>query len=148
MIQQCKAGFLFVGILLLMGVAIQASEAFYTIQGTVRYAAPGDIYLFLVDEAGFKKPLTGIRTIKIEQHQLSMDKGEIDFKMEQIPEGIYGIRCYLDKNRNGRLDAGLFGPSEPWDMSWNRDRPSAWPRFEQMSFPVDGKTPRIYLVLE
>jgi len=35
------------------------------------------------------------------------------FVFNDVKAGIYGIRCFQDQNNDGKLNIGMFGPSEP-----------------------------------
>jgi uncharacterized protein (DUF2141 family) len=62
----------------------------------------------------------------------------VPFSFLKIPGGEYGIRVFVDTNRNGKLDRGLLGPREPWGMSWRGKRASRIPRFKDIAFRLVG----------
>lgn len=119
----------------------------YTIEGEVLYAKKGKIYLYLVDKEGFKTPLTGLQTIVLNTDQSDNRNGRISFRFMNVRPGTYGIRCFQDTNGNRKMDRGLFGPAEPWGMSWNTKKPSGWPRFEKIAFPVNSDLKPIIIKL-
>ena len=92
----------------------------YSINGKVLVKDLGVLFVYLVDEKQFKIPLTGIQTQTDTITQKHLEKGYIEFSFKNIPEGIYGIRVIIDKNNNQKLDRGLFGPSEPWGMFFQK----------------------------
>ena len=75
------------------------------------------------------------------------DRGEqeIPFIFPGIAEGKYGIRVYVDTNNNEKLDRGLLGPSEPWGMSWQGRPKRGIPRFDDISFYVEGDIENILI---
>ena len=66
-----------------------------------------------------------------------LNKKKVSFKFEGIQKGTYGIRCFQDENGNGKLGKGMFGPKEPWGMSWQGDKPAKWPKFKHIAFNVN-----------
>jgi uncharacterized protein (DUF2141 family) len=65
----------------------------------------------------------------------------------QIPPGRYAISAFEDKNGNGTLDMGLFGPKEPsafWPAfnGWHK------PRFEEVYFTVNADIPHADITLK
>ena len=120
-----------------------AAEELYSLSGVVEYSGPGSIYIYVVDEESSGTPNHGIRWAT-----LVPDGEDLPFAFDAIPAGRYGIRCFQDRNQNGRLDRGIFGPTEPWAMSWQDEEPRAWPRWEDWSFEVNRDLRDITLVLE
>lgn len=116
--------------------SVFAEENLYTISGKVRYEGNGDIYIYLVNEEMFLKPLVGLQTIILKTELANDTTLNRSFQFKAVKAGLYGIRCFQDTNGNGKLDRGLFGPKEPWGMSWNSEKPLKWPRFENIVFQV------------
>jgi len=104
-----------------------------TITGECSVRGSGRLYVFLVDATHFGEPLKGNRVFTEEVHARLGELEEVPFSF-QVPGGRYGLRCFLDTNANGELDRGLFGPAEPWGMSWRDARPRGFPRFSDISF--------------
>jgi uncharacterized protein (DUF2141 family) len=46
------------------------------------------------------------------------------------------VRAFIDQDGDGRLGRGLFGPTEPWALSWKERRTRAIPRFTDVEFRV------------
>jgi len=93
----------------------------------------GKIIVFLVDEATFKRPQTGIDTVIIKP------LGRIvHFTFKFCKKGTYGIRCFYDLNNNGILDKGMFGPTEPYGFSWKSGKKFPFD-FSDISFFADSK---------
>ena len=138
---------LVIGILLFINLLnpLKAEDKKYTITGNIHFYGKGNIHIFLVNEKIFKNPLTGLQTIILAVDQSNFGNTRISFDFQGVRTGTYGIRCFQDTNGNGKLDRGLFGPSEPWGMSWNSERASRWPRFENITFQVDSD---MYLNME
>lgn len=110
----------------------------YTVEGKILFEGTGDIHIFLVTEERFKTPLEGLQELVLEIGPDEIRKKKAFFRLEGVEQGRYGIRCFQDVNGNGKLDKGLFGPSEPWGMSWQRKKPSGWPRFKGIAFEVNS----------
>lgn len=106
------------------------------------------VYIYLVNEESAKKPLTGVKSIVVYPQDKDMNAGYIEFSFQDIPKGIYGIRCFQDTNSNGTLDKGLFGPAEPWGMSWSKEQRSKWPKFKNYSFILEKDIDEIEIYLE
>jgi uncharacterized protein (DUF2141 family) len=120
----------------------------FTIEGTISFEEPGDIYIFLVTEQGFKTPLTGLQKVILKIGPDEIQKRKLSFEFKDVRRGTYGIRCFQDVNGNGKLDKGLFGPKEPWGMSWQRQRPSKWPIFGHIAFEVTSDIRDIHIQLK
>lgn len=109
-----------------------------SISGEIHFNCKGDIYVYLVDKETFKVPFTGIEKLFIEISDSLYKEKRVKYKFEGLGKGEYGIRCYQDNNDNGKLDKGLFGPKEPWRMSWKKGKPAKWPKFKHISFDLDS----------
>lgn len=117
----------------------------YTISGKVLVEDAGVLFIYLVDEQQFKTPLTGIQTRIDTITQKHLAQGFVAFSFQNIPEGIYGIRVFIDTNNNQKLDRGLFGPTEPWGMSFPGKRKSGIPKFKNISFQVNNDIDEIVI---
>lgn len=120
----------------------------FTIAGTIRLRSRGTLYLLLTNKELFKEFYQGLRHRVIDPDSTARRKGRVPFRFQDIPPGTYALRCYQDENGNEKLDMGLLGPSEPWDMSWNDNRPLGIPRFHHCAFDLTGDTANIVLELE
>jgi uncharacterized protein (DUF2141 family) len=62
----------------------------------------------------------------------------------QVPDlkpGTYAIKCYIDVNKNGRLDIGWNNtPTEPYGFSLNVGRLTGLPTYDMASFTVHEGT--------
>lgn len=108
-----------------------------SISGKIHFNRPGIIFVYLVDEEHSKVPLSGV-LLKIYPDQNAVDAGFVSFLFSNLEQGTYGIRCFQDLNNNGKLDKGLFGPSEPWGFSWNKQPPPNGPSFSNYSHRVSA----------
>ncbi len=62
----------------------------------------------------------------------------------EVPEGVWGITGFYDKNENGVLDTNLVGmPTEPYAFSNNARGEFGPPSFEQIAFEVGKETPEM-----
>jgi uncharacterized protein (DUF2141 family) len=125
---------------LALGIAVAAPAHpldLFTVSGECRVTGQGLLHVFLVDERSFSVPMSGIQVATTMLGASGSKAQRVAFAFA-VPQGTYGIRCFLDVNENGGLDRGLFGPVETWGMSWRARRPSGFPRFEDISFAVAG----------
>ena len=113
-------------------LTLNAQELF-TISGSIAYKGEEPVYVYLVDEEIAKIPFTGIQTLVLTPAESG---GTLPFSFISITAGTYGIRCFQDTNKNGELDRGMFGPKEPWGMSWQGEKPRKWPRWDDFSFEL------------
>ena len=123
----------------------------YSIEGSINIKGlkkPGILYINLVDEKIFSTPLDGIRKIKMTIDRNKMELPNIRFNFKGLTKGTYGIRFFIDTDKNGKLNKGLLGPSEPWGMSWNRKRPFGWPKFKYISFKITEPITKIEMNVE
>jgi uncharacterized protein (DUF2141 family) len=103
----------------------------FRISGTLNLRnTNGTIHITVVDQEHFDIPQSGLDTLV-----LQVNSKRIRYEFSNIPKGTYGIRCFQDLNGNGKLDKGLFGPSEPWALSWRDDKRFP-PRFKDISFDL------------
>ncbi|MGM0532131.1 MAG: DUF2141 domain-containing protein [Bacteroidota bacterium] len=122
----------------------------HTIRGTIHNIQKDSdkkeavIRLFLLDKDSFHKPYEGIRQKVI---QIEEGKSSVDFAIENVKSGTYGLRCYQDENHNGKLDRFLIIPKEPWTLSWKNNEKSIPPKFEDISFRVNSNV-KVDLFLE
>jgi uncharacterized protein (DUF2141 family) len=126
-----------------MAIPVIGQAEQYRISGSVLVEEAGMLYVFLVDEAQFAVPFSGIEEMVIELEK--KQEHEIPFSFSGIPEGEYGIRVYVDTNGNEKLDRGLFGPSEPWGMSWQDEPKRGIPRWKDIFFLVERNIENILI---
>ncbi|WP_319559750.1 DUF2141 domain-containing protein [Marispirochaeta sp.] len=134
----CKNSILFIVFLTAALTAVSAQE--FTVSGDVLIGDTGTVSIFLVDLNSFNKPGASIRILEHHLTGEDLKKGSFSFSFTDIPEGEYGVRSFIDTNGNGKCDLGLFGPKEPWGMSWKTDKPFGKPKFSDMSFYVESDT--------
>ncbi len=85
------------------------------------------IYVALWDEHNFlHKPVQQIR----------IAAGTTPDFHFNVPPGRWALSAYEDKNENGKLDMGLFGPSEPSGF-WHPFHAWRKPRFSDVAVQVD-----------
>ena len=107
-----------------------------SVSGKIFIRENAAVYVFLVDEESSAKPFSGIHTVTIVPDSRDIAAGYVSYRFTALRPGTYGIRCYQDTNNNSRLDKGLFGPAEPWGLSWNTNSTSGWPAFRNFCFEV------------
>ncbi len=112
----------------------------FTVSGEISFPKTGDLYVELVteeqyqhdDEDGPETPFALIIAVGEEEEKSKT----VSFEFEGVPEGTYGIRVFQDVNGNGELDAGMFGPKEPWGMYRPKRPKFRGPKFEEIAFEV------------
>jgi uncharacterized protein (DUF2141 family) len=130
-----------VAILVTLIVAQSATAAprTFTLSGRIlNSSGKNPVYVALWNANGFLK--TPIKQIRI-------NPGSDPVFTFDIPAGSYAISAYEDRNGNGILDMGLFGPKEPsgfWVAfnGWHK------PRFEEVAFSVSADIPHADIVLK
>ena len=137
-----------IALVVLAPAVLHASQHTYEIEGLIAFPGDGTIYVYLVDEEAFEKPLTGIQTIVIDPDERQVTDKIARFRFDGVPAGTYGIRSFQDTNGDGKLNKGVFGPSEPWGMSWKASKPSRWPRFDQIAFDVSADVVNLLIELK
>jgi uncharacterized protein (DUF2141 family) len=133
---------------LFISMPVLAQITHCTVEGEILFDKTGDIYVYLVTEESFRTPFTGSQEKVIEVGEQELRKKVAAFKFEQVRAGNYGIRCFQDVDGDGKLERGLFGPKEPWGMSWQGKKPAKWPEFEDISFEVNSNITSIQIRLE
>jgi uncharacterized protein (DUF2141 family) len=64
----------------------------------------------------------------------------------EVPAGRWAISAFEDRNGNGVLDMGLFGPKEPSGF-WRSFKGHHKPRFDEVSTLIERDTPTADIVL-
>ncbi len=115
-------------------------EKLLSIKGTIllNKNTEGDLHILLVDRQTFKVPLKGISELIIAVAEENYTYGPVQFDFNNIPPGIYGIRCFIDTDGDGKLNRGMTGPTEPWGMSWREDINAGWPKSENIAFELNN----------
>ena len=132
-----RIGFLFLLIffLLMTQNIVKGQNPEYIICGSVTIPkTEGSVYLFLVDSATFKIPMTGRDTNVLEANAKT-----INFKFNPVKKGKYALRCFQDLNENGKLDKGPWGSREPYGFS-GKNKGSFPFNFETISFELTKDT--------
>jgi uncharacterized protein (DUF2141 family) len=109
--------------------ALRAQEpTHFSISGDVTGASGSHgIRVALWNEPGFlQKPVTELR----------LDAGNTVRYRFVVQQGRWAISAYEDRNENGVLDMGLFGPKEPTGF-WRSFRGWHKPHFAEVAIPVD-----------
>ena len=128
-----------IGLLIMFLLAGNTKTSQYQIRGTIHdlpnleNKTTGNIHIFLLTENTFQKPYKGIREIEVD---VKNQQKSVDFIINDVKPGVYGLRCYLDKNNNNELDRFLMIPKEPWTLSWKNNEKRIPPDFEDISFTV------------
>ena len=121
---------------LALAAAVHADEGFI-VSGDVLVGETGTLFVSMVDENQFEGSFAGTAGIVLEIGPADVTRGHVDYAFTGVAPGVYGIRAYIDTNGNGRLDQGVFGPREPWGMSWQGRKPIGPPSFRHIAFQVN-----------
>jgi uncharacterized protein (DUF2141 family) len=72
------------------------------------------------------------------QGRFDVKTTQTQFAIEGVKPGTYGVVVYQDLNKNGKLDSGMFGPTEPFGFSRNPKIGFGAPDFKDVVFRVDS----------
>jgi uncharacterized protein (DUF2141 family) len=128
------------GLLLILAVASSsAQEKGYAVEGVIRFTHDGDICVILVQAETFGANGGDARRIVLHPTAEQRKAGAIRFSFTGVLPGEYGVKAFVDRNRNGIHDRNFLGiPVEPWGMSWKTGKPFGFPRFSDISFQLQG----------
>lgn len=122
----------------LTGSPLCAQQAAFQVSGEISFPKAGDLYVQLITKEEFDSGKDAGFGIIVAANPEDMKKGRAAFSFEGVPKGTYGIRCFQDVNRTGKMEKGMFGPKEPWG-TYRPARPMLRaPRFDEISFEVNG----------
>ncbi len=94
----------------------------------------GDLYVYVITAEHMDTPGTGVAERVV---QVETGSAPVALRFAGLAPGAYAVRTFLDTNGNGRLDRGLFGPKEPWALSWRQGAPRSMPpQFMDISFDL------------
>ena len=123
-------------------------------KNSVKSGKPAETRDSLVRSGKQKGRLTdmGQKALQESEKVLAKEKeiaeNKVRFSFQNVEKGTYGIRCFQDLNGDGKLNKGMFGPSEPWGMSWKEEKVLRWPGFDKISFEVNSDIKNLRIVLE
>lgn len=86
------------------------------------------------------RPGDDVRSTGRWEARAEIQDGKAMLMLPPVPAGRYAVVVFHDANDNGRIDHGLFGPSEAlgfsgrFVLSWHSGPPS----FEDLAFDFDG----------
>ncbi|GAA5214259.1 DUF2141 domain-containing protein [Corallincola platygyrae] len=124
------------------------AEQTLSISGEIFFKDEGTIYLALVDKIHFNTPSKSHYSIILNPTESHANSGTIAFSFEGIVKGSYAIKAFQDRNGNGELDVGMFGPKEPWAIYKPADASWGAPKFEDTQFELTDNLSNIELVLD
>ena len=87
----------------------------------------------------------GFLTHPVQQHKIAAGADPV-FEFE-VPAGRWAVSSFEDRNGNGVLDMGMFGPKEPSGF-WRPFNGHHKPRFEEVSSQVDKDVSNITVTLK
>ena len=120
----------------------------FTIDGTAVFNKAGDVYVKLLDKEQFEKDVKGLDPQTPFVYIIKAENGvkKAPFKFAGVPGGTYAIACFQDVDGNGKLDIGMFGPTEPW--GYYGKRPSFIPVFKEESFILSNDLTNITIEIK
>jgi uncharacterized protein (DUF2141 family) len=132
----CAAALLFA---LLAVPTATAQDATFKLSGRVLGASgKSTVYVTLWNADGFLK--TPIKQIRIAP--------DADTQFEfQVPPGRWVLSAFEDRNANGILDMGVFGPKEPSGF-WHSFNGWHKPRFDEVAFSLAADTQNADITLK
>jgi uncharacterized protein (DUF2141 family) len=81
----------------------------------------------------------GARELAVRTATIRLADGAGEWRVEDLPPGVYALKAYLDRNGNGRLDRGKLGiPSEPYGFSNEARGRVGPPSWEKARFAIHG----------
>ena len=139
-----KLGIFIVVLLFGASVLAQNSQVDVTITG-INVKKGGLVKVGVYQENGFPsvgKEIVG-KDVKVEDSSIVVS-------FNNIPDGVYAIAVFQDKDSNGKLNSNLFGaPTELYGFSNNKYGKFGPPDFETVSFKVEsGKAISLTINLE
>lgn len=87
----------------------------------------------------------GFLTRPVQQLRIPAGAGA-SFRFE-VPPGRWAVSAFEDRNGNGALDMGWFGPQEPSGF-WRPFHGHHKPRFDEVAFAVDRDVSNVDVVLK
>lgn len=126
----------------------------FSVSGEIRFPESGYLFVQIVTREQFsgsgKKGEEKARPIGmvIPVGPAEQKAKKAPFTFTNVPAGTYGIRVFQDVNGNKDLDAGLFGPTEPWGMHRSKRPAFRGPTFEEIAFDVHEDVVDVVIVLE
>lgn len=89
------------------------------------------VALYASEQDFLRKPLRNAKVIP--------ENGRAEWRVEELPAGVYAVSAYLDANGNGELDSAWYGkPQEPIGTSNDARGSFGPPEFEDARFDFDG----------
>ncbi len=90
----------------------------------------GNLIVKVYDEANFHKKAVVLKTMPINNEKMTV-------VFDNLPNGEYAVSAIVDENKNGKLDHGMFGPTEPAAASNNAKGFMGPPKFKDAKFKVE-----------
>ena len=114
----------------------QSMEETFTIKAMVNQIQPetGTVYFAMYSSESDFASRKAFQTRKA-----SAGTGAVEVTFDNVPEGIYAITCFHDKNSNGQMDFSASGIPEENYGSSNNVMNFGPPRFSDAKFEVSGK---------
>lgn len=98
-------------------------------------STPGELMVAVFDTEGtwLKQPAHSVRQ--------AAAAGTMTVQVTDLPDGVYGVSLFIDRNANGQLDRNAIGiPTEPYAFSNDASGAFGPPRFDKARLDVRGDT--------
>ncbi len=143
---------------LLMPSLARMETPVFSIAGKIIFSKTGNLYITVVNEIEFSKEKgsvcnamieigedttkwniipEGVCKAQIENREEQTKRNEVNFKLDGIPQGKYGIKCFQDVTGKGKLIKVLGIPIVPWGVSHNIRHSFSGPTFEEIAFELN-----------
>ena len=124
--------------LLVARTAVAAPQTFKLSGRVLRSSGKSVVYVALWQADGFlKRPVQQVR----------FEPGEPPLFQFEVPAGRWAVSAFEDRNGNGILDMGLFGPKEPSGF-WRAFTGWHKPRFDEVASIIERDTPNADITLK
>lgn len=124
----------------------QTPDTAFTISGTITNYQPGKtIYMALYPTEDDFNNRNCYRKAIFEHDKLPHDTA--DYSFTEVGPGEYIIACYQDVNGDGKINMGLFGPTEPYRI-YEPNYGLFGPKFKKCKFKVSSDIDSAHIVLK
>ncbi len=124
--------------LLAARTAAAAPQTFKLSGRVLRSSGKSVVYVALWQADGFlKRPVQQVRIVP----------GAAPVFQFEVPAGRWAVSAFEDRNGNGILDMGLFGPKEPSGF-WRAFTDWHKPRFDEVASIIERDTPNADITLK
>lgn len=137
-------------IIILIGILntafAQSMDTTYSVRGVItNYKPDKTIYVAMFSNSNDFKQCKPYKKLRFSQNQLPPDT--LLFIFSEVEPGEYIIASYQDINGDGKMNKGLFGPTEPYRI-YKPNYGLFGPKFSKCKFTVNGNITTADMVLK